>query len=265
MSARRSGRSKAPVRYTSDSDGGSDFGDKKSNKKAAPKKRTKTEPDTPKKRTKKDPQVLAAEHKEKAAAHESKASKAAHKQAWDTWVDAHSANDALLDDEPGKDVSITQTDAGKKYGLKKEDMVVLKHFEKRHPVHNNTMKLYLENEVKELGFRKLGVLEGENGAGDKAIEVGEGIWMEQYVSHDVFFPSCSWTVSSNGRVDTKTTKKKKMAKNQTQKPPRRNGPHTSNTQVFQSAKTTSPMNPRRQSTRPTARRNTSYRLKTWRR
>jgi len=181
MSARRSGRAKAPVKYTSDSDEGSDFGEKKSKTKAAPKKRTKTEQeattDAPKKRTKKDPAALAAEHKDKAAAQESKADKAAHKRAWDAWLESHDAAGALLDEEPAKDVSITQTDAGKKYGVKKEDLDALKHFEKRNPVYNNTIKLYLEEEVKELGFRKLGVLEGVEG--EEAVKRGEEIWMEE--------------------------------------------------------------------------------------
>lgn len=182
MSARRSGRSKAPVKYTSDSDPGSDFGSKKKQR-ATPKKRTKTEAepasttDAPKKRTKKDPATLAAEHKEKAAEQEFKAEKATNRKSWDSWLASHDAGGALLDEEPGKDVSITQTDAGKKYGLKKEDLGALKCFEKRNPVHNNTMKLYVESEVRELGFRKLGVLEG--GEGDEAVEKGEEIWREE--------------------------------------------------------------------------------------
>jgi len=181
MSARRSGRAKAPVKYTSDSDAGSDFGEKKSKTKATPKKRTKTEQepttDAPKKRTKKDPAALATEHKDKAAAQESKVDKAAHKKDWEAWLESHDAAGALLDEEPAKDVSITQTDAGKKYGVKKEDLGALKHFEKRNPVYNNTVKLYLEEEVKELGFRKLGVLDGSEG--DGAVKRGEEIWREE--------------------------------------------------------------------------------------
>jgi hypothetical protein len=183
MSSRRSGRSKAPVKYTSDSDPGSDFTGSKKSKKSAPKKRTKEPVDAdaapPKKRAKRDPETLAAEHKEKAQAQTSKAEKAAHKKAWDAWLESHDAAGALLDEEPAKDVSITQTDAGKKYGVKKEDLAALRHFEKRNPVHNNTMKLYVEEDVKELGFRKLGMLEGV-GEGE-AVEEGGKIWEEEYV------------------------------------------------------------------------------------
>lgn len=186
MSSRRSGRAKAPVKYTSDSEG-SDFGEKKGKRgatKATPKKRTKTEQepaaDAPKKRTKKDPETLAAEHKEKAHAQETKAEKATHKKAWDEWLKTNDAAGALLDEEPSKDVSITQTDAGKKYGVKKEDLVALKHFEKRNPVYNNTIKLYLEEDVKVLGFRKYGILAGVDDD-ENAVKIGEEIWTEEYI------------------------------------------------------------------------------------
>jgi hypothetical protein len=181
MSTRRSGRAKAPVKYTSDSDG-SDFGNKKSKKStsAAPKKRTKTEQepsaaDPPKKRTKKDPEVVAAEQREKANATDAKAEKTRHQKVWETWLGAHDADGELLDDEPVKEESITQTDAVKKYGIKKEELSSLKHFEKRNPVYNNTMKLYLEVDVKELGFRKLGMLDGVDDE-KEAVERGEEIW-----------------------------------------------------------------------------------------
>lgn len=184
MSARRSGRSKAPVKYTSDSSG-SDFSDTQATnkpKKSSPKKRAATSPQnssTPKKRTKKDLATLAAEHKEKAAQQEAKAESAAHKKSWEAWVEKHDAGGVLLNDEPGKDVSITQTDAGKKYGVKKEDLVVLKHFEKKNPLYGNTMKVYVESEVRELGFRKAGVLAGEEAEGEGAVGKGEKIWEEE--------------------------------------------------------------------------------------
>jgi hypothetical protein len=186
MSARRSGRSKAPVKYTSDSEG-SDFGNKKPRKSAAPKKRTKAEQepaaaaDGPKKRTKKDPAVVAAEHREKAQAADVKAQKAQHQKAWESWLEAQDVAGELLDDEPAKDASITQTDALKKYGLKKEELSSLKHFEKRNPLYNNTMKLFLEDDVKVLGFRKLGMLDGVEDE-DEIVKKGEEIWTKEYVS-----------------------------------------------------------------------------------
>ncbi|KAF2823482.1 hypothetical protein CC86DRAFT_372431 [Ophiobolus disseminans] len=185
MSSRRSGRAKAPVKYTSDSEG-SDFGEKKGKRgatKATPKKRTKAEQEpaaeAPKKRTKKDPETLAAEHKEKAEIQEAKAEKASHKKAWDAWLEMSDASGALLDEEPSKDVSITQTDANKKYGVKKEDLIALKHFEKRNPVYNNTIKLYLEEDVRKLGFRKYGILAGVNDDED-AVKMGEEMWAEEH-------------------------------------------------------------------------------------
>ncbi|KAF2032267.1 hypothetical protein EK21DRAFT_110210 [Setomelanomma holmii] len=186
MSARRSGRSKAPVKYTSESEG-SAFEDKPRRKstKSTPKKRTKTEEDhpapTPKKRSKKDPEQLAAEHRDKAAAQDAKASKAQHKKDWEDWVATHALKDgegALLDAEPSREESITQTDAGKKYGLKKEELSSLRRFEKKNPVHGNTMHLFREEDVRVLGFRKAGVLAGA--AESEVLKQGEEIWREEH-------------------------------------------------------------------------------------
>jgi hypothetical protein len=193
MSSRRSGRAKAPVKYTSASEA-SDFEDKKprkaaSKKAAAPKKRTKAEQDAdaetdaaPKKRAKKSPDTLPAEPTPKAAAQQEKADKAAHKKAWEAWVKDNSADDAkLLTEEPAKEESITQTDSLKKYGLKATELGSLKHFEKRNPVYNNTMKLFREEDVKALGFRKHGMLAGETEEKD-ILEKGEQVWNEEYAS-----------------------------------------------------------------------------------
>jgi hypothetical protein len=180
MSARRSGRAKAPVKYTSDSEG-SDFGDKKPRKsKATPKKRAKAEPEedepaaaapSPTKRAKKDADTPAAQEK---------AFKSQQKSVWDSFLEAHDVDGAFLADEPAREESITQTDSIKKYALKKEDLAVLKHFEKKNPnpVFKNTIKLYIEEEVRELGYRKLGVLDGSKD-GDEAVKRGREIWEEE--------------------------------------------------------------------------------------
>jgi hypothetical protein len=186
MSARRSGRAKAPVKYTSDSED-SDFGNKKPRKtttKAVPKKRTKADdepaadgPASPKKRTKKDPETAAA----KESAKSNKAAEKQSKKAWEDWLEAHDVEGELLDEEPAREESITQTDSLKKYGLKKEDLGSLKHFEKKNPLYNNTIKLFLEEEVKTLGFRKAGMLSGEAQDEDdeQIIKRGEKIWTEE--------------------------------------------------------------------------------------
>ncbi|KAH8723876.1 hypothetical protein GQ44DRAFT_802482 [Phaeosphaeriaceae sp. PMI808] len=177
MSSRRSGRAKAPVKYTSDSEG-STFGARKRTKganKATPKKRTRTEQDpatgdataTPKKRTKKDPEILAAEYSAKAQAQEEKAQKAQRKKVWEDWLEAYDVAGELLDDEPSREDSITQTDSLKKYGLKKEELGSLKHFEKKNPQYNNTIKLFLEDEVKKIAFRKYGMLDGVEGSDEE--------------------------------------------------------------------------------------------------
>jgi hypothetical protein len=188
MSTRRSGRSKAPVKYTSDSDD-SDFGNKKPRKtttKAVPKKRTKAQDDepaadvdraaSPKKRSKKEASAPATESDAKVS---TKAAGKQHKAVWEKWLEAHDVAGELLDEEPAREESITQTDSLKKYGLKKEELGSLKHFEKRNPVHNNTMKLFLEAEVKTLGFRKAGMLAGEEGDEGTVIKRGEEIWTEE--------------------------------------------------------------------------------------
>jgi hypothetical protein len=193
MSSRRSGRAKAPVKYTSDSDD-SDFGNKKPRKSkstaaaaAVPKKRTKTDQDpadakdstAPKKRTKKDPEQLASE----ASAAQSKASKAAHKASWETWLKDNTLpeDERLLDDEPSKEISITQTDALKKYGLKKEELSALKHFEKRNPnpMYKNDIKLFVEEEVKVVGWRKIAMLAGAEGEDEEVVEKGREVWEEE--------------------------------------------------------------------------------------
>jgi hypothetical protein len=182
MSSRRSGRAKAPVKYTSASET-SDLEDKKPRKKAPPKKRTKTEQDpstaesAPKKRAKKSPETLAAEQTSK----QEKTDKATHKAAWEAWVSENALDDdTLLDEEPGKEDSITQTDSLKRYGLKATELGSLKHFEKRNPVYNNTMKLFREEHVKVLGFRKAGMLAGETEEKD-ILEKGEEVWRDEYV------------------------------------------------------------------------------------
>jgi hypothetical protein len=201
MSTRRSGRATKAVKYTSAS--GSDFEDKKrSTKKASSTKKSDAAPprknstkraaaepeaeadDTtiaaPKpKRQKKSPETLAGEARSKAEAQQAKADKTAHKKAWESWLKEHDVEGELLEVEPEKDESITQTDCLKKYGLKKEELGSLLHFEKKNPLYGGVMKLFLEENVRELGFRKLGVLGGVQGDDEKIVERGEEMWTEQ--------------------------------------------------------------------------------------
>lgn len=187
MSARRSGRSKAQVKYTSDSSGSEYETPSKARKSSAPKSTPKKRlngdaaTSSPAKRTKKDPSVVAAEHRAKADLADKKAEQAAHKKAWDEWVSAHDVGGKLLDAEPAREESITQTDSLKKCGLKKEELVVLKHFEKKNPnpLFKNTIKLYLEEDVKVLAFRKKGMMEGVEGGDDEVVKRGEEIWEEE--------------------------------------------------------------------------------------
>ncbi|KAI4690857.1 uncharacterized protein J4E88_002330 [Alternaria novae-zelandiae] len=128
------------------------------------------------KRQKKDPETLAQEAREKQA----KADKALHKQNWQDWLAAHTVEGEMLEDEPSKEESITQTDALKKYGLKKEELTSLLRYEKKNPLYGGTMKLFLKDNVKELCFRKMGMLEGVEGGDDEVLRKGEEIWQAEH-------------------------------------------------------------------------------------
>ncbi|KAI4651224.1 uncharacterized protein J4E78_007915 [Alternaria triticimaculans] len=216
MSTRKSGRATKAVKYTSASEG-SDFEDKKRKprktstatpKKPGPTKRTKAAPNAttvsgkkalmnpkrpaesdndddnasanetaPKpKRQKKDPETLANEAHEKQV----KADKALHKQNWQDWLAAHTVEGEMLEEEPDKEESITQTDALKKYGLKKEELTSLLRYEKKNPLYGGTMKLFIKDNVKELCFRKMGMLEGVQGGDGEVLRKGEEIWQAEH-------------------------------------------------------------------------------------
>ncbi|KAI4653538.1 hypothetical protein J4E93_001304 [Alternaria ventricosa] len=216
MSTRKSSRATKAVKYTSASEG-SDFEDKKRKprktstatpKKPGPTKRTKAAPNAttvsgkkapmnpkrtaesdnddddvsttetaPKpKRQKKDPETLAQEAREKQA----KADKALYKQNWQDWLASHTVEGEMLEEEPDKEEAITQTDALKQYGLKKEELMSLPRYEKKNPLYGGTMKLFLEENVKELGFRKLAILEGVEGGGEEVVRRGMEIWEAEH-------------------------------------------------------------------------------------
>jgi hypothetical protein len=128
------------------------------------------------KRQKKDPTTLAAEAQEKKA----KADKAAHKKAWQDWLSSHDNEGEMLEEEPDKHESITQTDALKKYGVKKDELNSLLRFEKKNPLYPGMMKLFLEEDVRELAFRKIGVLEGAQGDDEEIVEKGKQLWTEEH-------------------------------------------------------------------------------------
>ena len=127
------------------------------------------------KRQKKNPEALAKEVHEKQV----KADKALYKQQWQDWLATHTVEGEMLEEEPDKDESITQTDALKKYGLKKEELTSLLRYEKKNPLYGGTMKLFLEENVWELCFRKMGMLEGVEGGDDEVLRRGEQIWQAE--------------------------------------------------------------------------------------
>lgn len=188
MTDRRSARAaaKAPVKYTSDSEN-SAFGDKKrkrSTKKtvSTPKKGTNRsqspdgEAEKTLKRRKKSAGTLAAEHKEKSRIQEEKAAKQQAKQRWEEWLSKNKASGKLLDTEPDRDDTVTQTDAHKQYDLKTNELVTLEHFEKGNQYGGQT-KLFLATDVKKVAIRKYGLLAGFTEE-PEVLEKGEMLWNE---------------------------------------------------------------------------------------
>lgn len=190
MTGRRSARAavQAPVKYTSDSDD-SDFTTKKtkkSSKKTTPaltKKGTKRsqspngEAEKTIKRRKKSPETLAAELTEKSKKQEEKAEKLKVKQRWENWLSENDVSGKLLDTEPQREDCVTQTDAQKQYGLKANELVTLKHFEKANQYGGQT-KLFLAEDVKKVAFRKYGLLSGLTEESE-ILKKGEELWKEE--------------------------------------------------------------------------------------
>ncbi|KAF3050726.1 hypothetical protein E8E11_006283 [Didymella keratinophila] len=221
MTGRRSARAaaKAPVKYTSDSES-STFGDEK--RKRSTKKATATRkkgakrsqsPDgeaekTPKRR-KKAPETLAAELKEKSKIQEEKAAKQQAKQRWEEWLSKNDVSGKLLDIEPERDDTVTQTDAHKQYDLKANELVTLEHFEKRNQYGGQT-KLFLATEVKKVAIRKYGLLAGFTEE-PEALDKGEELWNEWKEKHADVAPATSKKPKKEG-VANDTPKKPKTHK-----------------------------------------------------
>ncbi|KAF9698687.1 hypothetical protein EKO04_002780 [Ascochyta lentis] len=193
MTGRRSARAaaKAPIKYTSDSED-SNFGTKKprkSTKKAAratPKQGVKrsqsadAEAEKTPKRRRKSPETLAAEHAEKSKNQEEKAQKQKAKQRWDDWLKENDVSGKLLDSEPEREDCVTQTDSQKQYGLKANELVTLKHFEKANQYGGQT-KLFLKDDVKKVAFRKYGTLAGLTSEQEITAK-GEELWKKEHSS-----------------------------------------------------------------------------------
>lgn len=193
MSSRRSARSatKAPVKYTSDSEG-SDFGEKKSKRtskkavQATPKKSKKrpqpSDDETEKtpKRRRKSPETLAAELADKSKKQEEKAANQKAKQRWEDWLKENDVSGKLLDAEPEREDCVTQTDALKQYNLKANELITLKHFEKPNQYGGQT-KLFPVVDVKKVAFRKYGLLAGVTDE-QQILEKGEEVWGKEYAA-----------------------------------------------------------------------------------
>lgn len=103
------------------------------------------------------------------------------KQKWGSYIESQTHPTPLptLKEEP-KEV-INQSDCNTRYHLVPADLVVLNFFPKPNPKYGNTTKLFNEDEVKELAWRKTAVLAGvEQVGGDDAelLEKGKTLFEE---------------------------------------------------------------------------------------
>ncbi|RMZ72184.1 hypothetical protein GMOD_00007190 [Pyrenophora seminiperda CCB06] len=155
------------------------------------------------KRQKRDPATLAAEARQKAETQEAKVAKQAAKKKWEAWLDEHNMRGQLLALEPDKDEAITQTDSLKRYGLKPAELVSLLHFEKKNPLYGGTMKLFVEQDVRALCFRKLAMLAGVEAEHNLILDKGEEMWKEEHKDDPV--------------EEAQATKAEKPTKEKTQK------------------------------------------------
>ena len=193
MSSRRSARAatKAPVKYTSDSEG-SDFGGKKPKRtikkavQATLKKSTKRpqpsddEIEKMPKRRRKSPETLAAELADKSKKQEEKAANQKAKQRWEAWLKENDVSGKLLDAEPEREDCVTKTDALKHYNLKANELITMRHFEKSNQYGGQT-KLFPAVEVKNVAFRKYGLLAGLTDE-QEILKKGEEMWEKEYAA-----------------------------------------------------------------------------------
>ena len=102
-----------------------------------------------------------------------------NKQLWTAWVDSNTHPTPLPNLETEPENAINQTECKAKYGLVPQDMVVLEYLPKPNPKYGNTTKLFDEEAVKKLCWRKTAILAGESGGDEEALlEKGEELFAE---------------------------------------------------------------------------------------
>ncbi|KAJ4357315.1 uncharacterized protein N0V89_001890 [Didymosphaeria variabile] len=123
-----------------------------------------------------------AEEAEKKIKREQRAQKKTWKKDWEAFVEAHDVHGETVDwAEDEEKEGITQTDAGKVYGLKASELVCLKHHPRFNFKFGNTTKLFDEEEVRRMAWRKVAMLAGVQGGGtaeeeDALIAKGKKMW-----------------------------------------------------------------------------------------
>ncbi|KAF2643254.1 hypothetical protein P280DRAFT_467312 [Massarina eburnea CBS 473.64] len=107
-----------------------------------------------------------------------KAEKKLWKQAWDDYWQQNDVLGEKFSAEPEK--SINQTDAGTIYRLTPRELGCLPHFPDYNRLYKNTRKLFDEEEVKRLAFRKYAMLVGITGRDEEImLSRGQELWEEE--------------------------------------------------------------------------------------
>ncbi|KAF1949892.1 hypothetical protein CC80DRAFT_249741 [Byssothecium circinans] len=106
-----------------------------------------------------------------------KAEKKQWKQNWNDYWQAHDVAGETFDAEP--EDSITQTDAGTIYRLTPKELGCLRHFPDYIQLYKKTRKLFDQEEVKPLAFRKYAMCAGVSDRDEILLSRGQELWEEE--------------------------------------------------------------------------------------
>ncbi|KAF2438798.1 hypothetical protein P171DRAFT_156680 [Karstenula rhodostoma CBS 690.94] len=122
-------------------------------------------------------QKKRAQDETKKKAQEEKAQKKRWAQQWKDYCTTHNVNGAILGETPLE--SITQTDACQLYSLKPNEMACLPHHPRINFKYKNPTKLFDEDEVRSLAFRRYAMLAGVEGPESVMFAQGKKLWEDE--------------------------------------------------------------------------------------
>ncbi|KAK7179302.1 hypothetical protein DPSP01_005722 [Paraphaeosphaeria sporulosa] len=115
---------------------------------------------------------------EKTKKQEEKEQKEHRKKQWEDYCTTHNFTGATLAEEPGE--SITQSDAGQYYTLKPNELACLPHHPRKNPLYKNTTKLFDEDEVRSLAYRKYAIFGGVSQSPESTmLAEGKKLWDDE--------------------------------------------------------------------------------------